>query len=72
MEGEARDVGGVHAAIAREIALHGLFTRPCVLLSGGETTITVREKGGKGGRNGEFAFAADTDGIDGSGSRDIC
>ncbi|WP_421611140.1 hypothetical protein [Agrobacterium rosae] len=32
----------------------------------------MREKGGKGGRNGEFAFAADTDGIDGSGSRDIC
>jgi hydroxypyruvate reductase len=83
VEGEARDVGRVHAAIAREIALHdGLFTRPCVLLSGGETTVTLREKGGKGGRNGEFALsfalavdgldvfalAADTDGIDGSES----
>ncbi len=82
MEGEARDVGLVHAAIAREIALHDSpFIRPCVVLSGGETTVTLRERGGKGGRNGEFALslamaingldvhalAADTDGIDGSG-----
>ena len=78
------DVAGVHAAIAREIALRDRpFAKPVLLLSGGETTVTVREKGGgKGGRNGEFllafalavegcagihAFAADTDGIDGSG-----
>jgi len=83
IEGEARDVAGVHAAIAREIALRGRpFARPALLLSGGETTVTVRGKGGKGGRNGEFllafalgiegcagihGFAADTDGIDGSG-----
>ncbi len=82
IEGEARDVGRVHAIIARKIALHDSpFARPCVLLSGGETTVTLRERGGKGGRNGEFALslamaidgidihalAADTDGIDGSG-----
>jgi glycerate 2-kinase len=82
MEGEARDVGRVHAAIAREIALQNSpLPRPCVLLSGGETTVTLRVKGGKGGRNGEFALslalaidgldvfalAADTDGIDGAG-----
>jgi len=80
IEGEARDVGRVHAAIAREIALRNRpFTRPVVLLSGGETTVTLRAKG-KGGRNTEFllatamaaeglpfaALAADTDGIDGS------
>ena len=81
IEGEARDVGRVHAAIAREVAARGRpFARPVVLLSGGETTVTVRGKG-KGGRNGEFllafalaidgvagihALAADTDGIDGS------
>ncbi|MGI2034051.1 glycerate kinase type-2 family protein [Rhizobium panacihumi] len=82
IEGEAKDVGRVHAAIAHEVALHNSpFIRPCVLLSGGETTVTLRSKGGKGGRNGEFALslalaidgldlfalAADTDGIDGSG-----
>jgi glycerate 2-kinase len=82
MEGEARDVGSVHAAIAREVALRGRpFTRPVLILSGGETTVTLRGKGGKGGRNSEFllsfaigvegfdgihALAADTDGIDGS------
>src|SRR5690606_240326 len=71
-----------HAAIAREIASRGRpFRKPVLLLSGGETTVTVRNKGGKGGRNAEFllafalkidgdegihAFAADTDGIDGS------
>ncbi|MDY6960646.1 MAG: glycerate kinase [Pseudomonadota bacterium] len=82
MEGEAREVGRVHAAIAREIAMQDSpFNRPCVLLSGGETTVTLRTRDGKGGRNGEFALsfalavdgldvfalAADTDGIDGSG-----
>lgn len=82
IEGEARDVASVHAAIAREIAAKDRpFTKPAVLLSGGETTVTIRAKGGKGGRNSEFllsfalgvdgvegvhAFAADTDGIDGS------
>lgn len=82
IEGEARDVAGVHAAIAREIVTRGRpFPRPVLLLSGGETAVTLRAKGGKGGRNSEFllalalgieglpgvsAFAADTDGIDGS------
>ncbi len=81
VEGEARDVALVHAALAREVALRDRpFARPAVLLSGGETTVTLRNKGGKGGRNGEFALAlalaidgyeitalaADTDGIDGS------
>ncbi len=81
IEGEARDVGSVHAAIAREVAVKGRpFARPVVMLSGGETTVTLRGKG-KGGRNSEFllsfalgvdgvarieALAADTDGIDGS------
>lgn len=81
IEGEARDVGRVHAAIAREIAGRGQpFEAPVVMLSGGETTVTLRAKG-KGGRNTEFllsaaldldgvdrvyALAADTDGIDGS------
>lgn len=82
MEGEAREVAGVHAAIVREIVLRDRpFRKPVLLLSGGETTVTIRGKGGKGGRNSEFllalalaldgvervtAFAADTDGIDGS------
>ncbi|MFC6488076.1 MOFRL family protein, partial [Nitratireductor sp. GCM10026969] len=82
MEGEAREVGQVHAAIAREVALRDRpFRKPVLILSGGETTVTIRGKGGRGGRNSEFllalalgiedveeiaAFAADTDGIDGS------
>nr|WP_246746264.1 MULTISPECIES: glycerate kinase [Nitratireductor] len=82
IEGEAREVGRVHAAIAREVALRDRpFRKPVVLLSGGETTVTLRRSGGRGGRNTEFllalalgiegisgisAFAADTDGIDGS------
>ena len=81
IEGEARDVGLVHAAIAREVAQRNRpFAKPVVVLSGGETTVTVRGEG-RGGRNGEFllslalgidgvggisALAADTDGIDGS------
>lgn len=81
IEGEAREVAKVHAAIARHMAEHGQpFAPPAVLLSGGETTVTVRG-GGRGGRNAEFllalaieldglpdvyAVACDTDGIDGS------
>lgn len=82
IEGESREVARVLAAMAREVAARDRpFARPVILLSGGETTVTVRAKGGKGGRNGEFllsfalaiegvpgitALAADTDGIDGS------
>ncbi|MGS0742225.1 glycerate kinase type-2 family protein [Glaciimonas sp. GG7] len=81
MEGEARDIGLAHAALARQIARRGQpFSKPCVVISGGETTVTVRGNG-RGGRNAEFllslaaaldgypdihAIACDTDGIDGS------
>jgi glycerate 2-kinase len=81
MEGESREVGKVHAALARYIARHGQpFAKPCVLISGGETTVTVKSKGGRGGRATEFllgcaialqgesgvhVLAGDTDGIDG-------
>ncbi|OYT88007.1 MAG: glycerate kinase [Burkholderiales bacterium PBB6] len=60
MEGESRTVGGVHAALARAVARSGQpFSRPCVLLSGGETTVTVRPRApgqprGRGGRATEF------------------
>ncbi len=80
MEGEARDIGKAHAAIARQVATLGQpFQAPCVLLSGGETTVTIRGQG-RGGRNVEFllslavaldglagvhAIAGDTDGVDG-------
>ena len=67
IEGEARDVARMHAAIAREVqARNRPFTRPVVLLSGGETTVTLRGRG-RGGRNSEFllAFAIGIDGIDG-------
>jgi hydroxypyruvate reductase len=79
VEGEARDVARVHAAIAREVAARDRpFARPVAILSGGETTVTLRGQG-QGGRNSEFALAlalaaegvhfaalaADTDGIDG-------
>ncbi|WP_407123253.1 glycerate kinase [Bradyrhizobium sp. STM 3561] len=81
IEGEAREVGVVMAGIARSILKYGRpAKRPCVLLSGGETTVSMRGKG-KGGRNTEFllalalaldgaegvsGIAVDTDGIDGS------
>jgi len=81
LEGEARDVGLVHAGIAKQVAGYGQPAEPpCALISGGETTVTVRGSG-RGGRNVEFllslaaaldgctgiaAIAADTDGIDGS------
>jgi hydroxypyruvate reductase len=86
IEGESREVGKVHGALARAVALRGApFARPCVILSGGETTVTIRPRQpgkarGRGGRAGEFclglagalagregvwALAADTDGIDG-------
>ena len=81
IEGEAREVGKAFAGIALSAARRGMPARgPCVLLSGGETSVTVRGKG-RGGRNSEFllglalglagapgiwALAGDTDGIDGS------
>ncbi|WP_408382412.1 glycerate kinase type-2 family protein [Paraburkholderia sediminicola] len=80
IEGEARDVGAVMAGIARQVSRRGQpFQAPCVLLSGGETTVTIRGDG-RGGRNvefllslgvalngepGVFAIAGDTDGVDG-------
>ncbi len=61
MEGETREVARVHAAIAREIAASGRpAKRPACLISGGETTVTLRG-GGLGGRNQEFALAAASD-----------
>jgi hydroxypyruvate reductase len=82
IEGEARDVARKHA----EMALNIIETQensngPCVILSGGETTVSIKGKGGRGGPNGEYALAmalilkgnkhvyalsVDTDGIDGS------
>jgi hydroxypyruvate reductase len=80
IEGEARDIGKALGGIALQVARHGQpFTPPCILLSGGETTVTVRGDG-RGGRNVEFllslaitldgtpgvyALAGDTDGVDG-------
>jgi hydroxypyruvate reductase len=80
IEGEARDVGKAMAGIALQVAQYGQpFPKPCVMLSGGETTVTVRGQG-RGGRNVEFllslglalegraaihAIAGDTDGVDG-------
>ncbi len=80
IEGEAAEVGRVMAGIAAGAARHGTPARPPVaLISGGETTVTVREAAGKGGRNSEFllgfalkalpglwGIACDTDGRDGS------
>lgn len=82
IEGEARDIALMHAAMAREIALKNRpFEKPVVMLSGGETSVTIGGEHGRGGRNSEFllsfsiaiegessitALAADTDGRDGS------
>jgi hydroxypyruvate reductase len=81
IEGESREVALVHAGIARQVKRHGQPAKaPCVLLSSGETTVTVRGHG-RGGRNAEFllalavalnaesgisALAGDTDGVDGT------
>ena len=68
IEGETRDVARVHAAIAREVRSSGRPARaPCCLLSGGETTVTIRGSG-KGGRNQEFALAA---AVEIAGLRDV-
>lgn len=67
VEGETRDVARVHAAVAKEILASGNpVRRPACVLSGGETTVTIRG-GGMGGRNQEFALAAalDIEGLDG-------
>jgi hydroxypyruvate reductase len=62
MEGESREVGKVHAALARAVAQTGQpFQKPCVILSGGETTVTLRKQApgtpkGRGGRAGEFCL----------------
>ncbi|WP_077000491.1 glycerate kinase [Variovorax sp. KK3] len=62
MEGESREVGKVHGALARAVALRGApFAKPCVILSGGETTVTIRPRQpgqakGRGGRAGEFCL----------------
>ncbi len=83
LEGEARELGKVMAGIAMSIQVHGLPTSaPCLLLSGGEATVTIEKaQAGRGGRNTEFllslaialqaragiwALAGDTDGIDGT------
>src|SRR6185369_12924761 len=61
IEGETRDVARVHAAIARQARLYGQpASAPACLISGGETTVTIRGNG-KGGRNQEFALAAAID-----------
>ncbi|MBL4930173.1 glycerate kinase type-2 family protein [Fuscibacter oryzae] len=81
IEGEAREAGAFHAALARQVQRHDQpFAKPVVILSGGETSVTLRGAG-SGGRNTEFllafagriaghpgihALAADTDGIDGA------
>ena len=80
LEGEAREVGIIHAGITRQVASKEQpFRKPCLILSGGETTVTLKGDG-RGGRNVEFllslavslngmdnvyAIAGDTDGVDG-------
>ena len=71
IEGETCDVAKVHAAIAREIRASGRPCEPpCCLISGGETTVTLRGKG-RGGRNQEFVLAAALD-IDGADGITVC
>ncbi|MBU6468099.1 MAG: glycerate kinase [Betaproteobacteria bacterium] len=81
LEGEARDMALIHAGITKQVLRHAQpIARPCLLLSGGESTVTVRGSG-RGGRNTEFllalsvalggmdnvfALACDTDGVDGT------
>ena len=81
LEGEAKDLGKALAGIAQQICERGQpFSPPCVMLSGGETTVTLRGKG-RGGRNvecllsqaialngreGVYGLAGDTDGVDGA------
>ncbi|MDD0838347.1 glycerate kinase [Curvibacter sp. HBC61] len=73
LEGESREVGKVHAALARSVVRHGTpFARPCLILSGGETTVTIRPQPagsprGRGGRAGEFCLglAQALQGLDG-------
>jgi glycerate 2-kinase len=61
IEGETRDIARMHAAIAREVVASGQpLTAPCCLISGGETTVTIKGNG-LGGRNQEFALAAAID-----------
>ena len=73
MEGESRDVGKVHAALARAVARgQGAWRKPCVILSGGETTVTVRPLAdgsarGRGGRAGEFCLGL-AQGLQGQGN----
>ena len=87
LAGDARQLAGEHARLAIDIAAgRGPVEPPCVVLSGGETTVTVSGSG-RGGRNGEYglalaialaghprisAIAADTDGIDGTGDNAGC
>ena len=87
LAGDARDIAQEHAQLAIDIAAgNGPIEAPCVILSGGETTVTVTGDG-RGGRNGEYALAlaialdghagisaiaADTDGIDGNGDNAGC
>jgi hydroxypyruvate reductase len=82
IEGRASDIGIMHAALVKfRKDKNTIFQRPAVILSGGETTVEILDKAGRGGRNTEFllsfalsienepniiALAADTDGIDGS------
>ncbi len=82
LEGEARDVGIMMSGIALQVRKFAQpLAPPCAIISGGETTVTMKQNGGKGGRNVEFllslavkingaksmsALAADTDGIDGA------
>ena len=82
MEGEANQCGFFHASMALQIHNYNQpFEKPCIILSGGETTVTIKDKHGKGGRNTEFllstmneigtgkkifGIACDTDGIDGT------